>query len=398
MSELVPTQIATLCSVKTLVGSTCVPHVELPLFTCTLEDTTNLDIPADSTLVNVLSAPDIFGSKGFVGLYAVKSSQSTRPLWKQCDNVYYCDGPEFAGIPNDVWYDRYQHRWKFLYVDGYFFFGRTDQTLQPVDEAIFPTSYNCERFSVAFDKNARPVFVCQLGNVVEIRRLEAGSLTVVSFTGHSPVLFLNALLQRDNSLQDVVCYYLRDGNLYGRWQRQEFGTEYLLCEGLDVTELKTCRFTRDTDKPYEMLFALKNCATRMLKSDIYEAWPAHVISTLGCSFSLGNGEYAPVILTIADVLTEADASFQLNSDGLYFPVILVFPTTTTTTNATFSLSSNGVYTLVIVLFTTEQDTANVSFTLSSDGSYNEVIEPAGSYADTTNATFSLSSDGSYYVP
>lgn len=379
---------------------TCELPTEVSLFTCSLDDALITSVPTDSTLLYEYEPVNVFGSKGFVGLYSARFTDRSRPLWKQCSNVAYCDGPAVFHVPNNVWYDRYQHRWKVLYDGQYFTYGRVDQEQTPVSSIVFPAAYTCSRFSIAFDQNAYLLFACENEGTIEIRREEAGVLTVRSFTGTWPVLFLNALLQQDPLQQDVVCYYLRDGNLYGRWQREEFLTEYLLVENLQATSLRSARADYRGEYPYERLFVMQNCATRILRSANYDFWSIVTRDFAKTGVELSNdGSYSLLVSLLGQFTDSLGASFSLSNDGLYLSTIADVLAPSDVVQASFTLSPNGgSYNLVVVVIPTQSDACVASFSLSlSGGLYQQVVEHVGTFTDAVTAGLTLSNDGSYYT-
>lgn len=366
----------------------CNISTELPLFPCTLEDTTNIAVPVGRTLA---SYPEVrvYGSRGYITkLGADTQWKTSRKLWKQCRSVVYCDGPEQEGVTTAL-LERFTYRWKFLYEDGLFFYGRVDDELLQISSVLFPAPYTCDNFSIAFDQNARPVFALENAGSCEIRRLESGSLTVVAFDGTSPVLFQNGTLQPDNTIRDVVCYYLRNGSLCGRWQRDEFGIEHVLIEDVGLTALRGVRAYQDRARPFEYLFGLNECSTQFLVSEIYPFWPVLIEDSFEAYTKPTDGLYRATLLLI-DHEDTCEFSTQ-PAGGVYFST-LVFANFEDATDA-FAEPAGGAYSLTLIVAPTQEDSAGFA-TGPVSGSYALTLIDAGTYTDSSNS-YTIPAGGSY---
>lgn len=304
-------------------SSSCIFSRKQPLYPCSIADALVSDI-SNSVLLETFSPVAVYGSVGFVSLSLVASTPETRPLWKQCTNLCYCDGPSYEG--NTVGeFDRYKTRWLFQFDSGLLSYGVVGEPLVRL-LSLFPTAVEYDSFSACFDQNAKPVVVFGLGTTVELRRTQAGVYTSYSFTGESPVLFLNALLQRDLAQQDVVCYYLRNGNLCGRWQRDNFEVEHVLVTDVEVDSLFSVRTSTLSYKQQEFLFCQKSCSTRLITSDSYPLWPFVVReSPVALIATPAGGTYSPVTITFP-LVSETLGLVATPAGGEYVAIRITFPT------------------------------------------------------------------------
>ena len=343
MAELVPTSASFSClSPFAKESDLCSLPVQKPLFPCSFYDASVVAIVPLQTLAT-FDPVDVYGSRGFVSLSTVQQTAETRPRWKQCDNVRYCDGPEEEGQTSSEMM-RFRTRWKALIVDGLIYVGVAGGILTQISTELFPEPISYDDFSFGFDQNSRMLFVFSYNGVCELRRFEADEVTIVTFLGLTPVIFQNALLQPDSSQQDVVCYYLKDGDLCGRWQRDEFSFEHVLVVDLDVDCLFSTRATMLSQTPYEFLLCKKGCSTRLLLSAMYPAWPISLVEnqTLAVAF-LSDGDYIPVTIVLDEPAELMVASVAFDSFGLYFPQTQA--TNETDITATVAFNTDGDYSL-----------------------------------------------------
>ena len=145
-------------------SSSCILSRKQPLYPCSIADALVSEI-SNSVLLETFSPVAVYGSVGFVSLSLVTSTPETRPLWKQCTNLCYCDGPSYEG--NTVGeFDRYKTRWLFRFDSGLLSYGVVGEPLVRL-LSLFPTAVEYDSFSACFDQNAKPVVVFGLGTTVE---------------------------------------------------------------------------------------------------------------------------------------------------------------------------------------------------------------------------------------
>ena len=114
---------------------------------------------------------------------------------------------------------------KYIYFDA----DNADRTL------VYTGDYITE-ISFTFDQNMRPVLAFVEDGLAFFRwydsTVEAQVVTALDKNVINPRVFLDdkRLLERGNS--DIILGYIRSGSLYFRMQRDRFGVEYLLKEGV----------------------------------------------------------------------------------------------------------------------------------------------------------------------
>ena len=361
-------------------SSSCILPRKQPLYPCSIADALFSEI-SNSVLLKTFSPVAVYGSVGFVSLSLVASTPETRPLWKQCTNLCYCDGPSYEG--NTVGeFDRYKTRWLFQFDSGFLSYGVVGEPLVRL-LSLFPTAVEYDSFSACFDQNAKPVVVFGLGTTVELRRTQAGVYTSYSFTGESPVLFQNALLQPDLDKQDVVCYYLRSGNLCGRWQRDNFEVEHVLVTDVEVDSLFSVRTSTLSYNTREFLFCQKSCSTRLIVSDRYPPWPFFASDLAEASVTCVDGIHRRVVVDVGSYDDNAVSSIgPLN--GVHRAVVVTLPTASDSVASSIGVVT-GAHKLVLVTLATESDSATSTIGPLS-GVHKFVVIQAGTYNDSVTST------------
>lgn len=361
-------------------SSSCILSRKQPLYPCSLADALVSEI-SNSILLETFSPVAVYGSVGFVSLSLVASTPETRPLWKQCTNLCYCDGPSYEG--NTIGeLDRYKTRWLFQFDSGLLSYGVVGEPLVRL-LSLFPTAVEYDSFSACFDQNAKPVVVFCLGTTIELRRTQADVYTSISFAGESPVLFLNALLQPDLDKQDVVCYYLRNNNLCGRWQRDNFEVEYVLIDNVNIDSLFSVRAFTTTSNPREFLFCQKSCSTRLLISATYSPWPFFKSDLTEASVACVDGIHRRVIVDVGSYEANTVSSIgPLN--GVHRSVVVTLPIMSDLVASSIGVIT-GVHKLVLVTLPTESD-SSYSTIGPLTGVHKFVVIQAGTYNDSATST------------
>ena len=311
-----------------------------------------------------------------------------------CPTVCYCEGPVADGVTVTKYLDRYETRWMALLEEGLIYYGRVDGALIQVPLDLFPNplSETATHIALSFDANARPVFAYEDDGTIYVRRYVVDVPTSYSWTGTNPCLFFNGVINPDDSVTDVVCYYLpaSGGALYARFQRENFGVENLVIEDAGFGSLMAVDRGRGALGSHMVV----ELSGKRIFAAIYPRWPLLVQDYITASAGmLSDGDYFPVVITTSptDALTSVAAFL---TDGDYQPVTLVVsPSDAVTGTATFS--TDGDYVLVVVGAPISPDALSGTAALESDGNYYESVVPGGSYADASTATAAFLTDGDY---
>lgn len=310
-----------------------------------------------------------------------------------CPTVCYCDGPIEEGTTVTKYLDRYETRWMALLEEGRIYYGRVDGALiqAPLDLFPDPLPDTATHIALSFDANARPVFAYEDGGTIYIRRYVAGVPTTYSWVGTDPCLFFNGVINYDDTLTDVVCYYLTEagGALYARVQRENFGVANLVLEDPGLTSLQAVDRGRGVLASYMAI----ELAGKRIFAAVYPAWPVLIGDSTGAALVLSeDGVYSPVVVSVS----EEDffgAALELGF-GSYDPIILEHGEMDTSA-ATISLAGDGAYVLTVVTGSPYSDSAAAVLALGTDGMYTQTVVLGGSYSETGTAALTLNSDGAY---
>lgn len=309
--------------------------------------------------------------------------------WTICPYADFCDGPEVEGEVQD---SIYETRWfvnaesaPVQYgVDGVSSNDVPDDLFVGVDQsAIFAAS-------IAFDSNALPTFAIQTeSGTIEIRRYVAGAPTTYSFSGDFPRMLYDGILQRDASSLDIVCFYVRSGTVWMRFQRDNFGIEYSFVSATP----EAYRVTK-TDKqwPYQILYFTDTSGKYLAaRSEAYPPFPI-VVEDLGTSSAdPAGGEYLLGIVD-AGVYNDAGSTMALPSGGEYeSSTVTIGPYTDAGTAS--AQASGGEYSVVVVMGGNYADSA-LNASQPESGSYDLISTNGGTY--TESATTSASPSGGEY--
>ena len=350
------------------------------------------DLSGDVAITQI----DVYGLKGFEA-YAVADMESAGRMWCTFDPALdFCDGPEIEAQPLEYGYERYSVRWKARNDGGVFSYAKVGEEWNRAPAELFPATISgAEGVSISFDANARPCFAFQVGNTIELRRFVADAPTVYSWVGASPKLFFDGLLQPDTGLRDVVCFYVSEGRVCVRMQRDNFEVEHLLSGGASAASLVKVDKGSGSEQGRHLLSSvLAGGDLALLRSAQYPLWPRIKADLVSATLSfLADGDYFPVVIATSstDALTSVAAFL---TDGDYQPVTLVVSPSDAVTG-TAGFSTDGDYSPVAVGAPVSPDALSGTAALESDGNYYESVVPGGSYADASTATAAFLTDGDY---
>lgn len=207
------------------------------------------------------------------------------PNWEMCSYLDWCYGPAVVGTPEF----RFKIRW-ITYLDPttkVWSYGKGVPNIG-VPLILFPEQVsnlaffnNVNFVSLSFDENSKAYFAFQKGtNQVQIRYFASnGTQTVVSFTGETPKLFGEVNIQPATVLADVCCFYLRNGTVYVRFQRESFSFEHPMqmpsIYGSELAVLTKVDDIRDNDVRRVYLYGYTLGHRKiLLKSSQYPVFPS----------------------------------------------------------------------------------------------------------------------------
>ena len=313
-----------------------------------------------------------------------------------CPTVCYCEGPVAEGVTVTEYLDRYETRWMALLVEGLIYYGRVDGTLiqAPLDLFPDPLSDTATHIALSFDANARPVFAYEDDGTIYVRRYVADVPTTYSWIGTEPCLFFNGVINFDDSLTDVVCYYLTasGGALYARFQRENFGVANLVIEDPGFDSLMAV----DRGRGALASFMVVELSGKRVFAAIYPPWPVLVRDTATATVALqGVGDYSVEIIHAGTYAEAVTAAVGITGEGTYEPQIVTL-TRADSATATVGLTGFGVYEPQIIVAPTAADSAQSSVAMYGIGEY--LFQIVGSaYTDSATATISLSGTGAYEI-
>jgi hypothetical protein len=306
--------------------------------------------------------------------------------WNLCPSVDFCDGPEIEGIPVSDVCLRLTERWMLVLLDGIFYYGRVGFTLIQAPLDLWPLPVTCNRISICFDANARPCYAAEFaGEVIEVRRYVGGVPTTFTWSGYGPKLFFNGAIQRNNSLQDVVCYYIRAGVLRARFQRDNFAVEYtfpVLASWDPLVFVAKVDKGRDDTGSYEMVAVVTTSRQLVLvRTAPYPFWPSCETDPVDVAVSFTSGVYTLITVTTEAEPDECSVSTSFTG-GLYFSVTVTSDADPDEAEASVSFAG-GVYFLVVVASDAPPEDVE-AVAIFSGGAYTQVIVNGGTYEDESN--------------
>lgn len=266
---------------------------------------------------------DVYGGLGFESV-SIQGPDAEN----FCTLYAYCDGPTNDGVTSDFQWDRYETRWVAIFEAGEMFYGKVGDVIIPAPAALFPDKpfEGVTKISISFDANARPCFcMAYKSGLIEIRRFVAGEYVKYSFTGTSPVLIFNGILQHDLNLRDVVCYYSHGTSIWARFQRDNFATEYEIVTGIINHTIKITDRGRDELASFHILETQTNAKEKVLFYVDYPPWP--VLQTdrpIALAVVNNDVDYSLVAIAI-DESEFSTSNAIVNSDVAYTPFIYDLP-------------------------------------------------------------------------
>lgn len=351
------------------------------------------DLTGDVAIARI----DVYGLKGFEA-YAIAGAESAGRMWCTFEPALdFCDGPEIEAQPLEYGYERYSVRWKARNDGGVFSYAKVGEEWNRAPAGLFPSTVaGAEGVSLSFDANARPCFAFQVGNTIELRRFVADAPTAYSWVGASPKLFFDGLLQPDTGLRDVVCFYVSEGRVCVRMQRDNFEVEYLLSgEASAASLVKVDKGSGSEQGRHLLSSVLAGGDLALLRSAQYPLWPRIEADLVSATLSfLADGDYFPAVAELPAPADDVAASVGFVDDGLYLPVAFTLNETDGVAMPVAFLT-DGAYTPTIVHAGTVADPVAASVAFNSDGAHTLAIVSGGSYSEGQTATVAFNADGDY---
>lgn len=358
-----------------------------------LQSFPNWDAMTDSEAITPV---DQYGS---LGPEEARKEANPADWWLVCDWLVHCYGPTDEGVPMVNNYDQYATRWRAKLEDGIIYYGKVGEQWRQIGTDLYPDVLDdAIGLGFAFDANARPVFATQIGADIEIRRYVAGVPTTYTFSGIGPRLFFNGVIQPDNSLWDVVCYYADSGDLKERFQRDNFNVAYTLYSNASnyLIRVKHIDVGIDGLTGRVCIAASGNNAIRMMfVSGVYGAWPIYSSDTATVTVSIsGAGEYVQQILDCGEV-DSVYATASIYGTGDYQPQIYT-DAESDSAFASASIYGSGQYQLQVVS-ESEAEYVSAVAEIYGTGNYSIQIISGGTYSESLTATAAIYGSGIYEI-
>lgn len=368
---------------------------------CILFDPINRIPEWDSLLgEEMLTQVDQYGSLGFP---SVKVSPVQSAFFHLCPFMDWCDGPEIEAAPSLSDCNRQVWRWRAMLADGIIMYGRGTNQLIQVPTTLIPNPMpDAVQLSIGFDGTGRAGFAVDRMDTgkVQLYRFESGNPVMYEWDGVCPVLFYNGLIQRDIAIADLVCYYIRAGELRMRFQRDLFAVEYTIANptavegGNHLARLIKTDMGRRPNESYHYISAQTDAGRFLLfRSEAYQKFPVCVGDTGFIGITAEGGEY---FLEIIDADPEDDAAgIEILADGgVYYPESVEFAPQSDSATSEITMEG-GAYNAVAISSPAQQDNAVTEITING-GSYTIVIIAGGTYAEVADTSITI--EGGSYTP
>lgn len=324
-----------------------------------------LDVPAWDELIDeeTFAGVDVYGA---IGPDVLRQIDHPASWWLVCDWLCYCDGPEEEGQTMTGFADRYMTRWRAKLEGGNIYYSKVGEEWQQVSQSLISQpNENFNGLGFCFDQNGRPVFATQIGARTYIYRWQGGTPTSHDFDGIGPKLFLDAVVQREITLWDVVCYYADSGDLCAGFQRENFGTKYVLYHsGTNyISKVKNVDYLRSVTETGTVYIAATGALNlrALFKAGPYQPWPVVVSDQLSQSIAVDSISFA--LTSVSCGVYDDAASFSVGVDGIE-------------------------YSLPIVEFAQEADGATQSVSVD-EVTYSLIAVDAGSYSDGASGEITI---------
>lgn len=228
---------------------------------------------------NDVEQVDQYASLGFVTISSFRSDNT--PVDPITNRVSFTDGPFTLHEPVDGYYAK---RWAAYPSSDGAGVRMRKVTAGPVWlpaaagtlSELFDETPDTDHLTWCFDQTAFEVVAYQMdAGTVEVRHFFNGDIEIVSWAGRDPIVIWNYQLDpiMDVGDSDVVAYYIKEGQgrLFARFQRDNFGTEYVIAH-LPVEPLALKRGFYE-DRHYLLEFLDTGFRTVRMTSAVYPVRP-----------------------------------------------------------------------------------------------------------------------------
>lgn len=340
------------------------------------------------------SATTLTGGTDYYGALAPTSRYQGGGTYRDiCPTVCFCEGPEAEGETVVEYLGRYTTRWMALLIDGILYYGREDGTLiqAPLDLFPGPLSETATHIALAFDANARPVFAYEDEGTVYLRRYVAGTPTSYSWTGVSPCLFFNGVVNFDDAQTDVVCYHLTEsgGGLYARFQRENFGVGNLVIEDDALDSLLTVDRGRGALAAY-LVFELSG---KRILAVAYPVWPIYTFDRSIASLSVRDDMDLAVAVVALPTETDSETTYlTVVDDADCYPILVTLPTESDVAVAELVVVDDAKAATTIVLEDGYSDSGTLSIAVQDDSDIYASVVSGGTYSESSTSSLTVTDD------
>lgn len=343
---------------------------------------------------------------GFLGFPETRQNPDIQPTqnWDVCPFTDFCDGPDVYGVGQPT---RFVQRWRVKLEPNAFatwdvFLSKVGAPWAPADPLLFPASLPLptEWITFSFDANGLPCFAWDdSAGLISLRRFVGGIPTTYNWAGTSPRLLFDGILQRDNTLTDLVCFYTRGGALYARFQRDNWAVEYLLANaglGAGIDHLTKTDRVLYLGANYQYLYAVSSDPTPLrilLQSAPYPPWPVFGADAATLGVVPAGGLYFLVTIPAPPAADLGGTLGVIPGGGLYHDnTVLTGPYADA--GMLGVIPAGGAYILVAVLTGPYADASTLGV-IHGGGSYNLVAVLTGPYPDA--GTLGVTPGGGAYT-
>ena len=324
---------------------------------------------------------DIYGA---LGPEAVRNGGSCLGY---CDAIAFCDGPEVEGSPMVGFSDRYTTRWQAKLESGSVYYRKEGAPWSQVSNELIPQpNLSLSGVGFCFDANGGACFSSQIGDNIHIWRYQDGSPSEYSIPGTGAKLFFDGVVQRENSLRDVVCYFCNEGKLCAAFQRENFAiTHTLYSPPLEIDRVYLVDRVTINGEDRIVIGVGNHC--QVLRTPPFPIWPELCRDASQASATINSDlDYSPAIVEVI-YSAPVDANAVFNSDLHYQSTTVELPVSyPVSLSAVFNSDLSYEGTAVLVL---ESAPASASSVINSDiHYYQSIVGPLTETASpTANATF-----------
>lgn len=295
-----------------------------------------------------------------------------RPVTRGAIN--FCHGPFIEGSTQ---VQQYIQRWiAWVATDGIRYAKYEEGTLYDDSAGQLTDLWSAPvprpaKFSFAFEQDALHAIALQDGTDIVLRRKVSGVPTEFTWTGKSPVLFYNGIVEFDTSVTDLICIYLpaAGDKILVRLQRDNFGVEYELNTDLRSTlaELHQTDAIKIDGVLYQQIWGLDTDGQQVFfNSAPYPPFPQYASDHISLANTLDEGlYYSPIVSAFA--AGDGVTMLQGLESGSYDSVIINATAPGDKVSMLQGLDS-GVYFSIIVSATAPTDKVSMTQGLDS-GAY-----------------------------